>query len=79
MPVILVKHLRAGDLTAIWVPDPRHEAMRDLTRVRPHLCTIITSTAPSQIVEEDVELWRPRLTRDIRANDAYRGALSWKP
>jgi transposase len=25
---------RAGELTAVWVPDPRHEAMRDLTRTR---------------------------------------------
>jgi len=32
--VSLVKQLRAGDLTAVWVPDPRHEAMRDLTRAR---------------------------------------------
>jgi transposase len=30
----LAKQLRAGDLTAVWVPDPRHEAMRDLTRAR---------------------------------------------
>ena len=30
----LVKLLRAGELTAVWVPDPRHEAMRDLTRAR---------------------------------------------
>jgi transposase len=26
--------LRAGELTAVWVPDPRHEAIRDLTRAR---------------------------------------------
>ena len=32
--VSLVKQLRAGDLTAVWIPDPRHEAMRDLTRAR---------------------------------------------
>jgi transposase len=32
--VNLVKLLRAGELTAVWVPDPRHEAMRDLTRAR---------------------------------------------
>jgi transposase len=25
---------RSGDLTAVWVPDPVHEAMRDLTRAR---------------------------------------------
>ena len=30
----LARLLRAGDLTAVWVPDPRHEAMRDLTRAR---------------------------------------------
>src|SRR5438067_9968437 len=30
----LAKLLRAGDLTAVWVPDERHEAMRDLTRAR---------------------------------------------
>jgi transposase len=30
----LAKLLRAGELTAVWVPDPRHEAMRDLIRAR---------------------------------------------
>lgn len=30
----LVKLLRAGELTAVWVPDPRHEAIRDLSRAR---------------------------------------------
>jgi len=32
--VALAKLLRAGELTAVWVPDARHEAMRDLTRAR---------------------------------------------
>jgi transposase len=32
--VNLPKLLRAGELTAVWVPDRRHEAMRDLTRAR---------------------------------------------
>jgi transposase len=32
--VSLAKLLRAGDLSAVWVPDPQHEAMRDLTRAR---------------------------------------------
>jgi transposase len=32
--VKLVKLLRAGELTAVWVPDRHHEAMRDLTRAR---------------------------------------------
>src|ERR1700730_16924995 len=30
----LARLLRAGELTAVWVPDDRHEAMRDLTRAR---------------------------------------------
>lgn len=30
----LAKLLRAGELTAVWVPDRRHEAMRELTRAR---------------------------------------------
>src|ERR1041385_5021739 len=32
--ISLARQLRAGELTAVWVPDPRHEAMRDLTRAR---------------------------------------------
>jgi transposase len=30
----LARLLRAGELTAVWAPDDRHEAMRDLTRAR---------------------------------------------
>lgn len=30
----LARLLRAGDLTAVWVADERHEAMRDLSRAR---------------------------------------------
>ena len=30
--VSLAKLLRAGELTAVWVPDERHEAMRSLAR-----------------------------------------------
>ena len=30
----LAKLLRAGELTAVWVPDAKHEAMRDLVRAR---------------------------------------------
>jgi transposase len=32
--ISLAKLLRAGELTAAWVPDRGHEAMRDLTRAR---------------------------------------------
>lgn len=30
----LARNLRAGELTEVWVPDTRHEAMRDLSRAR---------------------------------------------
>ena len=30
----LAKLLEAGELTAVWVPDDRHETMRDLSRAR---------------------------------------------
>lgn len=32
--ISLAKLHRAGELTPVWVPDPAHEAMRDLTRAR---------------------------------------------
>lgn len=31
---VMAKLLRAGELTAVWVPDERHEAMRELARAR---------------------------------------------
>ncbi|NIP18476.1 MAG: IS110 family transposase [Xanthomonadales bacterium] len=30
----LARHYRAGELTAVWVPDAAHEALRDLVRAR---------------------------------------------
>jgi transposase len=32
--VTLARLLRAGELTAVWVPDATHEAVRDLVRAR---------------------------------------------
>ena len=32
--ISLAKLHRAGELTAVWVPDPKHEAIRDLVRAR---------------------------------------------
>ena len=32
--ISLAKLHRAGELTAVWVPDPAHEAIRDLVRAR---------------------------------------------
>jgi transposase len=41
--ISLAKLLRAGELTAVWVPDARHEAMRDLTRAREAAVEDLTS------------------------------------
>src|SRR5271167_3211910 len=30
----LARSLRSGDLTAVWIPDAEHEALRDLVRAR---------------------------------------------
>ena len=30
----LARSYRSGDLTSVWVPDPKHEALRDLVRAR---------------------------------------------
>ena len=32
--VKLARYLRAGELTAVWVPTPEHEALRNLVRAR---------------------------------------------
>jgi hypothetical protein len=45
--VSLVKLLRAGELTAVWVPDRRHEAMRDLTRARETAVIDLAGKAPA--------------------------------
>jgi transposase len=34
----LARLLRSGDLTPVWVPDPAHEALRDLSRARGDAC-----------------------------------------
>jgi hypothetical protein len=51
----------------------------DVSRLRLHLCTIITSTAPTQIVGENAEPRVRRLTGDIRAKlaaDQCKGNLT---
>jgi transposase len=35
--MMLARLLRSGDLTAVWVPDPAHEAVRELVRCREDL------------------------------------------
>lgn len=40
--VKLARLLRSGDLTAVWVPAPADEALRDLTRAREHAQQVLT-------------------------------------
>jgi len=45
----LVKLLRAGELTAVWVPDRHHEAIRDLTRARGTAALESAQKAPADV------------------------------
>ena len=63
--VSLVKQLRGGDLTAVWVPDPRHEAMRDLTRAR-------------EVAVEDLRCKRQQISAFLlRQGLHYTGERTW--
>lgn len=46
--LMLARLLRAGELTYVWVPDPVHEAMRDLVRAR-HVASHDVRKARAQI------------------------------
>jgi transposase len=61
----LVKLLRAGELTAVWVPDARHEAMRDLTRAR------------EAAVEDLVSKRQQVLSLLLRLGRHYAGKRNW--
>jgi transposase len=61
----LAKLLRAGELTAVWVPDARHEAMRDLTRAR------------EAAVEDLCAKRRQVLSLLLRLGRHYRGRRTW--
>jgi transposase len=61
----LARQLRAGNLTAIWVPDPTHEAMRDLVRAR-------------AAAMGDLQRCRQRLSSFLLRNDLrYDGRSCW--
>src|SRR3974390_3891323 len=65
--VSLAKLLRAGELTAVWVPDERHEAMRDLSRAR-------------QAVKKDLQGKRQQISSlMLRLGRIYPGKTTWGP
>ncbi|MBV9789221.1 MAG: IS110 family transposase [Chloroflexi bacterium] len=62
----LARLLRAGELTAVWVPDPTHEAVRDLVRTR-------------MMAVEDYRRKRQHVTGFLlRHGRTYTGKTSWK-
>jgi transposase len=61
----LAKLLRAGDLTAVWVPDEAHEAIRDLVRAR-------------EAAVRDLRAKRQQLTSFLlRHSRSYPGKTTW--
>src|SRR5262245_30369611 len=65
--VSLAKLSRAGELTAVWVPDERHEAMRDLSRAR-------------QAAKKDLQGKRQQISSlMLRLGRIYPGKKTWGP
>jgi transposase len=61
----LARLLRAGELTAVWVPDEAHEAMRDLVRAR-------------QVAAEDMRCKRQAISSMMpRQGRTYSGKKTW--
>jgi transposase len=65
--VTLARLHRAGELTAVWIPDPAHEAMRDLIRVR---------TAAMETVRRARQQLQGFLLRHDRV---FTGRKTWSP
>ena len=62
----LARLLRAGELTAVWVPDETHEAVRDLVRTR-------------VMAVEDYRRKRQHVTAFLlRHGRSYKGKASWR-
>ena len=65
--VSLARLSRAGELTAVWVPDERHEAMRDLSRAR-------------QAAKKDLQGKRQQISSlMLRLGRFYPGKTTWGP
>jgi transposase len=65
--VMLAKLLRAGELTSVWVPEPAHEAMRDLIRSRG------AAMAQRQVARQQLQAFL------LRHGRIYQGIKTWGP
>jgi transposase len=54
----LAKRRRAGELTSVWVPDPRHEAIRDLVRTRLAAVRVLRQARQNERTSRDAGLFR---------------------
>ena len=62
---LMAKLLRAGELTAVWVPDERHEAMRELARAR-------------DVAQKDLRVKRQQISGFLlRVGMHYPGKKTW--
>jgi transposase len=68
--VVLARLLRAQELTAVWVPDPAHEAMRDLVRARANAVEVRTRCCQhigSFLLRQDIRYTGTPWTKKHRA------------
>ena len=61
----LARQLRAGDLTPVWVPDPHHEAVRDLT------CTRGAAVQQRRVIRQQISALL------LRLGQRYAGKSTW--
>jgi transposase len=62
--ITLARLARAGELTSVWVPEPLHEAMRDLVRAR-------------HAANNDLKVARQRIQSVLLRHDRRYAAKSW--
>ena len=67
----LARCYRAGELTAVWVPDEKHEALRDLVRAR--------EAAKQDQLRHRHQLGKVLLRHGKRCADGSRGPTKRKP
>jgi transposase len=63
--VMLAKLHRAGELTAVWVPDAAHEVMRDLVRARATAVRVLGKARQRVVHHADTRFLQRHVNPDI--------------
>src|SRR5215472_15345355 len=71
--MMLAKLHRAGELTAIWIPDAAHEAMRDLVRARATAVRVLVNARQTRSAHGCRRCARPHPRRSPRSSSGRRG------